>query len=471
MAGSSLVGVRFSNDFYDPANMADRNVFVDWIDLARAGTPLDPANALVRICEPALLGEEPCARKIFQSFARRAYRRPASDAELARLLSFLPKAQSQGDGFNEAMKAGLTAILLSPHFLFRVELDPDPAAPTSHPLTDHELATRLSYFLWSTTPDAELSTLADQGTLGQDDVLQGQVKRLLADPRSEAVVQNFAGQWLQTRAVSSLAPAPSLFPDFDAPLQDALQRETQLFFRTFLEEDRSFLEILTSDYTFLNDRLARHYGIASPGSGAQMTRVTLAPGSHRGGLLTQGSVLAVTSLPNRTSPPKRGKWVMGQLLCADPPPPPANVATDLAAVPIQGSARDKLKAHRDNPACGGCHALFDPVGLGLENYDAVGAYRTVDSEKDIDPAGIFVDGTPFAGVSELEALLAQDPRLPRCAVQKLYTYALGSGEVEKHSCLLDSATERFAGSGHRLRELVRQIVLSPTFRSRAGETP
>jgi hypothetical protein len=365
------------------------------------------------------------------------------------------------------VKLGLRAILLSPNFVFRVELDDDPRSTTSHSLNDYELATRLSYFLWSSTPDDELSARADDGTLHSVAVMEAQIRRMLRDSKSSALQQNFMGEWLYTRAVDSLQPNPALFPQFDANLKVAMRQETELFFKSLLDENRNALELIDADYTFVNDRLADHYRLPRVG-GTEMRRVSLS-GTQRGGILSQASFLAVSSHPNRTSPVKRGKWVLSQLLCAEPPPPPPNVPPFEEGTG-QGTLRQRMEAHRSNPTCASCHALMDPIGFGLENFDAIGHWRDRDSDGSlIDSSGQLPNHSTFSGARELAALLKQDDRVPSCVVTQLATYALGRGMTRADQCTLGNITQSFQSSGNRLGDLILAIAENDLFTHRRGE--
>jgi hypothetical protein len=421
-------------------------------------------------CQPP--ADNPCdrARRILEAFATRAYRRPVGAAEVDRLARLVQDAQKEGDGFEAALRLPLQAVLVSPHFLFRVELDHEPDNPAAvHPVTDFELASRLSYFLWSSMPDEELFALARQRRLRQDGNLQAQVRRMLKDSRSRALVDNFAGQWLQTRNLKALNPDPATFPGFDEPLREAMRRETELFFEAVLREDRSVLEFLDADFTFLNERLARHYGIAGV-TGADFRRVSLA-GSPRGGVLTQASVLTVTSNPTRTSPVKRGKWILENILGASipPPPPGAGELSEDKAVVLSGSLRKRMEQHRANPACASCHQRMDPLGFGFENFDGVGAWRERDGKFPVDPSGVLPDGRSFQGPRELRAILkTQTAAFVHCLAEKMLTYALGRGLEAYDDAAVDGIGRALAADGYRFSRLVLEIVQSDPFQKRRG---
>ncbi|MFE8603261.1 DUF1592 domain-containing protein [Archangium violaceum] len=423
----------------------------------------------VRTCTPDPADPLPCARLILEPFARRAWRRPVTPTEVDRLLAFLPLARAHGEGFDAGMKLALRAVLLSPHFLYRVELDPDPASTAPHPLNAHELASRLSYFLWSSMPDEALLAAADAGTLRNPEELERQVRRMLADPKAEALVDNFAGQWLYTRALDELHPDPHLYP-FDDSLREAMRQETRLVFREFLLGDHPAKDLLDANFTYVNDRLARHYGLPPPGT-SQMTRVDLSAHPERAGLFGQGSILAVTSHPDRTSPVKRGLWVLEQLLCKAPPPPPPNVEGLPPPVDPSMGIKQRMARHSSDPTCSGCHQLMDPIGYGLENFNPVGAWRQKEevSGAQVDPSGELPGGVRFKDGVELRTLLESDPGLERCIAQHLLTYGLGRGPTSADACTLDDIASKARTSGGRLSDLILSVIRSEAFTSRGGE--
>jgi mono/diheme cytochrome c family protein len=412
-------------------------------------------------------GEEELRRAydVIRAFADRAFRRPATHEEITRLLRFVEQAQRNGEGPERGLRLALEAVLVSPHFLFRVE-------PGGRPINQYELATRLSYFLWSSPPDEELFRLAAQGTLRRGNTLAAQVRRMLRDPRSRALAEKFAGQWLQTRGLADLTPDPARFPGFDEPLRSAMVRETELFFDHVVRADRSVLDFLDGDYTFVNERLARHYRL--PGvTGDGFRRVALA-GTPRGGVLTQAGVLAVTSNPNRTSPVKRGRWVLDNLLGAPPPAPPPG-ADNLKDGHLGGPAetlRQRLERHRADPACAVCHAGMDPLGLALENFDAVGAWRDQDGGVPIDASGALPGGESFAGPAGLRAALtARRDAFARCLAEKLLTYALGRGLNRSDRRAAAEAARTAARHEYRFSALVLAVVHSEPFQARGGVSP
>lgn len=389
-----------------------------------------PSRRRLLVCKPASLNEEePCAKKIFQTVARRAYRRPVSDADIAAPLRFFREARA-GASFETGVEMGLRSILVSPDFVFRVEQEPAGVAPgTAYRVSPFELASRLSFFLWSSIPDDELLDAAQRNTLVLQPVLEKQVRRMLADDRSRALVNNFAEQWLYLRNLSSSNPDMRLFAGFDDNLRQAFRRETELFFESIMREDRSVLDLLRANYTFLNERLAKHYEIPNI-YGSRFRRIELTPEMHRGGLLRHGSVLTVTSYAHRTTPVIRGKWILDNLLSVPPPPPPPQVPAlkENAGIGKNLTMRERMAQHRVNPQCAACHNVIDPVGFAMENYDAVGRWRITDDGKPIDNAGSLPDGAKFNGVDGLQAAILKYPDLFATTVaEKLLTYGLGRG--------------------------------------------
>jgi len=443
--------------------------------------PLDsPSRQLLFVCHPAILREKaasdeiPCATKILSRLARRAYRRSATDDDVQTLLSFYKRARAAGS-FDDGIRAALERVLVSPDFLFRIESDPAGAAPGSvYRISDVELASRLSFFLWSSIPDDTLLDLAIRRKLHEPAVLEQQVSRMFADPRTRAsLVENFFSDWLQTRNVWLLNPDGTKFPFFDDNLRSAFVTETELFLDAQLKEDRSVADLLTSNETFLNEQLARHYGISGV-YGSHFRRVILAD-ENRYGLLGKASVLAVTSYTTRTSPTIRGKWVLENILSAPPPAPPANVpsleSSNKDGKPL--SVRQMLEMHRANPACASCHARMDPLGLSLENFDAIGRWRTTDAGHAIDASGVLLDGTKVDGPRELrEALMAQKTQFVQAVTDKLLTYALGRG-LEYYDAPTVRAIDRSAAAdGYRWSSVILGIVKSPAFQMRtSGQGP
>ena len=394
-----------------------------------------------------------------QAFADRAYRRPITHAEMYRLMRFVEAALDNGEGADAGLKLALKAVLVSPHFLFRLGADPD-----LHP-SDFGLAARLSYFLWSSMPDEELFRVAARGQLRDARVLVRQVRRMLRDRRSRALAENFGGQWLQTRALAQSAPDLALFPQFDDELRRAMREETERFLDFLIREDRSALELLTADFTFVNERLARHYGIDGV-RGEEFRRVSLA-GTPRAGVLTHAGVLTVTSGPTRTSPVKRGKWLLENVL-GDPVPSPPPGLDDLNAPGARPlTLRERLERHRSRAECASCHARMDPLGYALENFDAVGAWRDRDGEAPIDATGTLPDGRLFRGVAELRALLTERPeRFARCLTEKLLVYALGRGLTPADRPAVNRIVRHAGRNGYRFSSLVIAVVRSDPFQKR-----
>lgn len=411
--------------------------------------------------------EEPCAKIILSALLRRAYRRPVTEADLGNPMKFYRDAREHAD-FDAGIESALSAILVSPQFLFRIEADPDGIAPqTAYRISDLELASRLSFFLWSSIPDDALLECAARGELKRPDVLEKQARRMLADARSRSLISNFAGQWLHLRNLESCTPDLRLFPDFDDNLRQALRQETELFLERIVREDRSVLTLLKSDDTFLNERLAKHYGVSRV-YGSRFRPVSLRPEDERGGLLRQGSVLAVTSYANRTSPVLRGNWVLGNLLGTPPPPPPGNAGA-LKDNTVSGmlSVRERLAEHRANAACASCHNLMDPVGFALENFDAVGRWRTLEEGKPVDATGGLPDGSRFAGVSGLEAGLLQRPEVfVGTMTEKLLIFALGRGMEPYDAPAIRTIVREAKRADFRFSSIVVGIVKSPPFTMR-----
>jgi mono/diheme cytochrome c family protein len=419
------------------------------------------------VCRASQPAQEPaCARTILSTLARRAFRRPVTKADVEPLVAFYERARAGAD-FEAGVQAALEALLVAPEFLFRIEQDPASARQGEpHRLTDIELASRLSFFLWSSIPDEELLTIAERGGLSEPAALERQVRRMLDDPRADSLVSNFAGQWLQLRNVDTVKPDPILLP-FDEALRQAFHTETTLMVASIVREDRSLLDLLSADYTFVNQRLAEHYGIPRV-YGSQFRRVTIADVNRRG-LLGQGSVLTVTSYPNRTSVVQRGKWILENLLGTPPPPPPADVP-ELKAAPHGKllTMREQMEVHRTNPTCAACHARMDPIGFALENYDAVGRWRAEDAGSAIDARGKLPDGTEFEGPAGLSQLLLTRYRADfvRTATEKLLTYALGRGVEYFDAPTIRAIDREAARDNYRISSLVLAIVKSPPFQMR-----
>jgi hypothetical protein len=404
-----------------------------------------------------------CGRQVIARFMERAYRRPVAPDEVERVLKIYRLAQDCGESYERAAKIALTTVLASPGFLFLVEPEP---AREDRPLTEFELASRLSYFLWSSMPDEELFREARAKTLRAN--LKRQVVRMLDDSKSAQFVENFTGQWLQLRKLGGVAPDKDRFPGFDDALRGAMRRETEEFFGHILRNNRSILELLDSDYTFVNEPLARHYGLQGVrGDGFRKVALT---DRRRGGVLTQASVLTLTSNPNRTSPVKRGQWILQQLLGTPPPPPPPDVPKleEDGQAAEAASLRERMELHRSRPECASCHQQMDPLGFALENYDAVGRWRTRDAGFPIDPSGELVGGRRFADVQGLKRLLAGTAarKFARCLVENMLTYALGRGLEASDYCTVEAIRKQLVAGDHRIREIIFGIVESQAFQNR-----
>ena len=431
-----------------------------------------PSRHKIFVCRPAGARDEAtCARTIIATLVKHAFRRPATPGDMELLMEFYLAGRNQGGNFEQGIEAALQRVLADPEFVYRGEREPPGiVAGKSYRVSDLELASRLSFFLWSSIPDDELIDIAAQGKLRDPAVLEKQVRRMLADPRAEALVANFTGQWLSVRSLKTSEPVVNLFPDFDDNLRNAFQRETELFFGSVVHEDRSVLDLLTADYTFVNERLAKHYGIPNL-YGPQFRRVTLGRElDMRRGLLGKGALLVVTSNAARTSPVTRGKWFLQTFLGVSPPDPPPNVPTikekpaDTTGNMKTPTMRQTMEAHHSNPACNTCHQIFEPIGLALENFDAVGTWRTLDEGQPIDATGILVDGTKVDGVASLRDLLVRrSDQFVRVVTEKLLTYALGRGVEYGDMPLVRSIVRNSAPSKYKFSSLVLDIVKSPAF--------
>jgi hypothetical protein len=452
-----------------------------------------PSRQRIFVCQPSgSTDEASCAKTILSTLARRAYRGPVADVDLQVLLDFYQQARNEGGNFDSGIELALRRLLVSPEFLFRIETDPNGGASRSVPVStnasdrrsaagsgiyrinDLELASRLSFFLWSSIPDDELLDLAVKGRLKDQAVLVQQVKRLLADPRSEALTRNFAGQWLQLRNMSLVRPGDPYSLTFDESLRVGLTRETELFFDSILRENRSVVEMLTADYTFLNERVALHYGIPNV-QGSHFRRITLPPDSPRRGILGHGSILTMTSHAIRTSPVFRGKWVLNNILGTPPPEPPPNIPAlvDKKTQAKTATMRERMAEHRSNPSCSACHALIDPAGFALENFDAIGRWREVDeSFNSIDATGVLPDGSRFDGAAELRRALVRRPeRFVTTVSEKLLTYALGRGVEHYDMPAVRQIVRAAAADNYKLQSIVISVVTSYPFLNRRLESP
>lgn len=453
--------------------------FVDRVEITGPLQVASPGDTLSRrtifTCRPASVAEEtPCARKILSALARRAYRRPVASDDVSELMAFFEDGRRQG-GFEQGIEMAIRRMLVTTKFLFRMEKDPANAKPgTPYRISNLELASRLSFFLWSSVPDEALLTAAVNGSLARPQVLDRQVKRMLADPKAAALVDNFFGQWLRLRHVGSHRPSEPLFPDFEHSLKEAVRLETELFVDYIVRKDRSALDLIEADYTFVNERLAKHYDIPNV-QGPEFRKVTY-PDDHRRGLLGHASMLMLTSHANRTSPVMRGKWVLENILATPPPPPPANVPQlpeDQLGSRKSQTMRDKMAAHRANPVCSACHSMIDPLGFGLENFDPVGRWRDVDANfTPLDTTGVLPDGTSFKTLTDFRgALLAKRELFLRSLTDKLLTYALGRGTEPYDMPAIRKAVANAATTNYRFSALVMEIVTSVPFQMRRADAP
>jgi hypothetical protein len=407
--------------------------------------------------------------ELLKPLVLRAYRRPPFGDEVERVARFVALAEKNGDSFERGLQLAVQAVLVSPHFLFRVERTPRAKGNvTTYQISEYELASRLSYFLWSTMPDEELLALAEKKALRDADTLEKQVRRMLRDPKVQELTENFAGQWLQTRSVLTATPDRDVYPAFDEALRQAMVRETELFFAAMVREDRSVLDFLDADFTFVNERLAKHYGIKGI-KGARFRRVSLA-GTPRRGVLTHASVLTVTSNPTRTSPVKRGKWILENILNTPPPPPPPDVPDlDEDGKELVGSLRQRMEQHRVKPLCASCHQRMDALGFGFENFDGIGGWRERDGKFAIDASGTLPGGATFRGPLELvQVLKARDAEFRRCLAEKLLTFALGRGLELYDRCVVDDLCTALERNQDRFSSLVLAVVKSDAFQMRRG---
>ena len=499
-AGQRVVGVSFVREHWEPEGLpqplqrarvlTNDQIYMGYAAVASVdiGGPYEapgsvadtPSRQAIFSCRPRSATDEDederlCAGEILSRFARRAYRRPATAADLATLLEFFDAGRREGGSFDNGIQFALERLLVDPDFLLRVHRDPARLASgqTVYPLSDLEVASRLSFFLWSSIPDDELLSLAEQGRLTEPAVLEQQTRRLLADPRgTEALVGDFTAQWLNLRRVVEVVVDPTQYPNYDETLLRAFTRETELFVGSTLRDDRSVTELLDADYTFVNERLARHYGL--PGVyGSRFRRVPLPNPEQRGGLLAEGALLATTSYPDRTSPVLRGKWLLDNIFGLPVPPPPPGVDTNLEAEPgvVSPSIRERLAQHRRSPTCASCHSVIDPLGFALENFDVIGGWRTVDETgRPVDASATTASGEQVEGLAGLRALLLDQPeQFPRTVTEKLLAYALGR-RLEYHDRpTVRQIVREAAGDDYRWSSLIVGIVKSPTFLTRAAD--
>lgn len=430
-----------------------------------------PSRERIFVCRPtAPEEEEECAQQIIATLLRRACRTPVDEEDVAPTLQLYREARASGS-FEEGIEMALSAVLVNPRFLFRIERDPEGIAPgTPYRISDVELASRLSFFLWSSVPDEELLELAEHGRLSDPGVLEQQTRRMLADERSQALVNNFAGQWLYLRNLESVTPDLRRYPDFDDNLRQALRKETELFFESIMREDRSVLDLLQAHYTYLNERLAKHYGIPHV-YGSRFRRVPVDESSKRGGLLRQGSILTVTSYATRTSPVLRGKWVLENILGTPPPPPPPDIpALEDNSVSAKLSVRERLAQHRADPTCASCHNLIDPIGFAFENYDALGRWREVEEGQPVDASGGLPDGSRFTGLAGLEQGLLDRPEIfVATLTEKLLTYGIGRGHEPSDAPAIRKIVRDSEAADYRFSSLILGIVKSVPFQMRTAE--
>jgi len=469
-AGPHDVAITFPNGADQPAENIFNSLVVGYLDIASDTLVTPPGRALVYVCEPSqALVPADCYHTIVTHFAERAWRRPLTQAEADEIVALWEQLIWKEDA-DAAVGLVVRAILMSSKFLYRASF---PAPPSDEddltvlvPLDDYVLASRLSYFLWSSMPDDALIAAAAAGDLRDENGIRSQVARMLADPKAEGLRDGFASQWLSTRTLARHEPDPTLFPTFDAPLRAAMIEEAELFFADFLANGRPLGEMMTAEFGYLNDRLAQHYGLVPPGS-AEVIRVELADGDRRG-LMMQGAWLTATSASNRTSPVNRGRWILDQILCNPVPPPPPDIPPLEEPEPGE-TVRETLAKHRENPVCAGCHDQIDPAGLGMEGFDPVGVERDTENGVAIDVSGALPPGVPFAGAAEVAALLQEDPRFVSCLTDKLYGYALGREIVLEDAPFLAAIDEELPQAGGSLDQLIELVAVSPAFRMRPRE--
>ena len=470
--GKREIEISFINDFYDEPNKQDRNLFVFHVNLKGQERKLTYASTaelpeshreLLFVTPNVKVTAEDASTQVLQRLSSRAFRRPSSEAEVKRLVDLATTVRVNGGSFEESIQVALQAILVSPHFIFKVER-PAVADPSGNrpPITQYELATRISYFLWSSMPDDELLLMAHRGQLRDSTALRGKVARMMKDPRMNRFVENFAGQWLQLRNLKEVQPDPRKFRAFDDEMRELVRRETLTFFAGVMRGNMPVTTLLDANFTYLNEKLARYYGIRGV-TGEEFRPVSL-EGTARGGLLTHASILTVTSNPTRTSPVKRGKWILENLLNTPPPPPPPNIP-ELEKGKLVGTLRQRMEQHRSNPACAACHNMMDPLGFALENFDAVGQYRERDAGAAIDASGHLPDGTEFTGVAGLRELLSTQRReqFVRCLVEKMMIYAVGRGIEYYDKCAIDKILLDAKKQDYKFAYIIAGIIDSDPF--------
>ncbi len=471
-AGKREIEIGFINDFNDKAAGTDRNLFIHYVHLK--GVEKKPSyvlgpdlpathRALLFVTPDAKVTAEAASAKVLQRLASRAFRRPATESEVKRLCDLAASVRKDGGSFEESMQVALQAILVSPHFVFKVERPAQADATGKRPtITQYELATRISYFLWSSMPDDELLLMAHQGTLRDPNTLRNKVARMMKDPRMNRFVENFAAQWLQLRNLQDVQPDPRRFRAFDDEMRELVRRETLTFFAGVMRSNMPVTTLLDANFTYLNEKLAKYYGIRGV-TGDEFRPVSL-EGTGRGGLLTQASILTVTSNPTRTSPVKRGKWILENLLNTPPPPPPPDIP-ELEQGKLVGTLRQRMEQHRSNPACAACHNMMDPLGFALENFDAVGQFRTRDAGAEIDASGKMPDGTAINGVEGLRHILASDrqEQFVRCLIEKMMTYAVGRGIEYYDKCAVDKIMADTKKYDYKFAYIIAGIIESDPF--------
>jgi len=469
LAGTHALTITFPNGADQPAENVFNSLVVGYLDLTSEATVPPAGRARIYVCEPgAVANPEACYQSIVTQFAARAWRRPLTAAEADGVLALFNQLRAS-EGDHAAVSLVVRAMLMSAKFLYRPSLPAEGASASAGlvPLDDHALASRLSYFLWSSMPDDALFAAAASGALRTSEGLQQEVRRMLADPKADGLRRGFASQWLATRTLAAHAPDPATYPLFDEPLRAAMIAEAELFFGDFVTNGRPLGDMMDPDFGFLNNRLALHYGLPAPGS-PELTRVELGEDSRRG-LVMQGAWLTAMSASNRSSPVNRGRWILEQLLCITIPPPPPDIPPLMP--PAEGqTAREMLAKHREDPICAGCHDLIDPAGLGMEEYDGIGAWRALENGLPVDVSGALpgaVPGAePFDGAAELASLLADDPRFTECLAEKLFSYALGRQKAYKDAPFRAEINARMADDHGTLDRLIELIALSPAFRMR-----
>ena len=484
--GPKRVGVAFLNDYYrerwvekqhkdrPPTKEKvtdDRNFYCNYLEVTGplgVEQPLPESHLRIFTRKPSAGNEGVVASELIGNFTKRAWRRPVQPNELKRLMVLFYEARAKSDNFEASVRHDLTAVLVSPHFIYRNEIQPDPNNPDAvREIDEYALASRLSYFLWSSMPDDELFKLADSKKLRKN--LDAQVARMMQDPKARALTDNFAGQWLQLRNLDFIEPDREKFPSFNDDLRRDFRQETEQFFNYIVQNDQPVTDFLTADYTFVNERLAKHYGLTGV-AGKEFKKVSLA-GSPRQGLLTQGSILTLTSNPTRTSPVKRGKWVLENILATPPPPPPPGVPLLEAGEKLTGTLRQRMEKHRENAMCASCHARMDPIGFALEHFDGIGAFRDKDGGDPVEPSGVLSSGEKITDHHDLNRILAtaKSPDFIRCLAEKVLTYSLGRGLEYYDKPAVDQMTRDLAKNGYHFSSLVKSAVHSVPFQYRRGD--